>query len=823
MKLNEALKTAQIEREVEDIYNNGLTFYFLKDNETISHLYNCDGLITKKLDNGKFLKLIIEYKFDEIMSNRIVMAKVLIQVIYYIKQFELNGEILPNVIMAADKNECFVIHANDIIKYLDYNCDWNIAPSNSANKNPQMIKDIAEDENINPFIFDMTKHDDFKIVADKIIELASNIQRFVRVTEHNISTVFEYFLNNVIKNYKKIDANELVSLFIGVIIDHDNYYQHPSNKNIIIAKDKKYEIYGDKFKSFFSYFERKYTPQEKMKFTEISDRLIEDTKRRFQGAFFTPTIFVDYAHKMISEQFGEDWKEKYVVWDNCCGSCNLTRDYKFKELYCSTLEQSELDIASRYNTEAVKFQYDFLNDDQDDLFSEKSKLPEGLVKAFEENKPIIFFMNPPYGTSATFTADKQKDESCCKTIISNEMKQNNMDLASRNFIPQFLYRICKITKNYNLTNVHLCMFVKPNFECANSFVNFRKYFLNEFYYNNGILFCANEFDGVSNKWGIAFEIWHCGKQINCLDFKHDLVKSEECEIKKVGTKIIYNCDGVCDSSQFVRETPISNRKIDFPVMSSGIKLFENTNNKQIGQLTSDFIGCYYHVASDVYNSATYVALFSGNCSHPSGKWSITKNNFNRIISTFTARKCINGNWINDKDVFMKPNVEHPSYAEYEADSIIYSLFNNSSNQSSLRNITYKGKQWNIYNHFFWMSKDEIIDLANKYHNDFCYNDARTDKDRYTYEMIKQYRDKMSPYAKMVLVKAIDLTIKSFEFREIFNQEHSEYQINNWDCGYYQLKPLWKQYFEEEFAQFRELYKRLTEKLRPQVYELGFLK
>ena len=68
MKLNEALKIAKIEREVEDIYNNGLTFYFLKDNETISHLYNCDGLITKKLDNGKFLKLIIEYKFDEMMS-----------------------------------------------------------------------------------------------------------------------------------------------------------------------------------------------------------------------------------------------------------------------------------------------------------------------------------------------------------------------------------------------------------------------------------------------------------------------------------------------------------------------------------------------------------------------------------------------------------------------------------------------------------------------------------------------------------------------------------------------------------------------------------
>ena len=172
---------------------------------------------------------------------------------------------------------------------------------------------------------------------------------------------------------------------------------------------------------------------------------------------------------------------------------------------------------------------------------------------------------------------------------------------------------------------------------------------------------------------------------------------------------------------------------------------------------------------------------------------------------------------------MKPNTDHPKYAEFEADSIVYSLFNTSSQQSSLRNITYKGKQWNIYNHFFWMSKDEIMDLANQYNNDACYNDARTDKDRYTYEMIKQHFNKMSPYAKMVLDKACNLLIKSFEYREIFNQEHSEYQINNWDCGYYQLKPLWKQYFEDEFGQFRELYKRLTEKLRPQVYELGFLK
>ena len=59
-------------------------------------------------------------KFDELMSNRVIMAKVIVQVLYYLKMFEINGEILPNVIMAADKNECFVIHANDFLDFFQY-------------------------------------------------------------------------------------------------------------------------------------------------------------------------------------------------------------------------------------------------------------------------------------------------------------------------------------------------------------------------------------------------------------------------------------------------------------------------------------------------------------------------------------------------------------------------------------------------------------------------------------------------------------------------------------------------------------------------------
>ena len=154
-----------------------------------------------------------------------------------------------------------------------------------------------------------------------------------------------------------MQANGLVASFIGAITGRDNYYQHPTKKNKHVTPDIKAENY----EAFVDHFNTKYT-FEKDKFAEISDRLIEDATRRRQGEFYTPTPFVDYAHKMIPAHLGEDWKERCVVWDNSCGSCNLTRDYKFGDLYCSTLMDAELEIGQRYNRDATKFQFDFLND-----------------------------------------------------------------------------------------------------------------------------------------------------------------------------------------------------------------------------------------------------------------------------------------------------------------------------------------------------------------------------------------------------------------------------------------------------------------------------
>lgn len=82
---------------------------------------------------------------------------------------------------------------------------------------------------------------------------------------------------------------------------------------------------------------------------------------------------------------------------------------------------------------------------------------------------------------------------------------------------------------------------------------------------------------------------------------------------------------------------------------------------------------------------------------------------------------------------------------------------------------------------------------------------------------------LSPEAQAVLDKANELVRKSFKYRSLFNDSHPEYQCLNWDASYYQLKPIWREFLPENFKEFKELYKKLSDKMRPMVYELGFLR
>ena len=514
------LESSLIEKDVENAWRQKINGFFT-DSITTSP-YNTDGYLEST--DGK-ISVLLEFKFQENLKSKLAQVNVLSQTLYYLKRFEKDGKKLPKVILIADKNECFILHSNPLSKYLDYNLNWNVAASSAFKVNPELISDMLEDPNINPFVFDIVAGFNFIAIKNKVVELSENVTRLVKVTEHNINNVFEYFQKNVLgKN--ALSVNETANLFVNLIINPGENYLHPKRKNILITKSFG-DVYvnADKYISFFSHFDgEQYSIREKEALTAIVDRIVEDETRRRKGEFFTPTIWVDEAHKMITEAFGENWKEEYVVWDPACGTLNLTRDYKFKELYCSTIEESDLKTAEqmKYNPEAVKFQYDFLNDGivggkidiEGDL-----KLPQGLKQALLEGKKMIVLMNPPYGTGSKIFDGSKKD--VATTNLQKLMKNEKWGPSSQQLYAQFLYRFSKISKD----NIKICMFSPPLFISGTSYKEFRKNYLNMFGFKSGFLMNAGEFDGTSD-WGLSFTIW-CETNNLKTDFMLKVKKSDE--------------------------------------------------------------------------------------------------------------------------------------------------------------------------------------------------------------------------------------------------------------------------------------------------------
>lgn len=808
-KFYEEIKGATLERQVEDVYMKGLKTYF---NGEVTFPYGCDGYLEEGKKNS--LRLLTEFKYDYNLNSSMDRAKVLIQVIFYLKRFENEGKKLPNVILVGDKNECFVLHTNDILKYLDYDLDWTIAPSTAHNKYIETCIELSKEENLRSlYIHEVNDRFSFKDVADKIKDMNKNIKRQVHITEHNLDNAFETFISRSHIDINTIAPNDLVGIFVGCITNKIDYYLHPNKENTLVTPYGEIKVKADGYKSYIDYFSRDYTAIEIRKFTEIADRLIEEVNRRRKGEFYTPKLFVDYAHKMIEEQLGADWKDDFIVWDCACGTKNLTKDYNFKELYCSTLEQSELEMSAKYNPNSTSFQFDFLNDSLDNL-------PKGLLNAFEQNKPIVFFINPPYATASS-GGKKNKGIGEMGTKINAEMVNNKLGIASNNLYAQFLYRIIKIKEKYNLTNAHIALFCKPNFLSGVGYKEFRKTMFLNFKYTNGCLFKASHFADCADTWGINFTIWDSGKTIDKENFNHTLIDVENNKIVEIGKKNIYNVDFSKKGKEWIKENIGELTFGDRPKMTNGLNITESEGAKS--RIAIDALGCFRNQGNDILNGTMYSALYSSCDSSKACGLSIMPTNFDRIMSMFAAKRVTESNWMCSTDEYIAPNEEHPQWKQFVADSVVYSLFHSASNQSSLRQIDYKGSKWDIKNEFFFMSKERMAELANECGNSYLYSDCATSNDRFVYKWLTEHKDELSDTAKDVLAKAIELTEKSMAYRELFNNDHEEYQINNWDCGWYQIKAMLKEYMPNEYKEFNELYKKLADEMRPMVYELGFLK
>lgn len=843
------LRQADSEKRIEAIYHEELRkgIGLLGGRvQTIKTMYETDGVLDGEFDfdgTTKVFRIIIETKKDESFSNDVVRCRVLAQVIYYLKKFEDAGDEIPNIIFVGDRDECFVVHSNFVQDYLSKPYDWSIASSKAGILNPDLVRELVADDKLSSecFIYVIDDNFDFSEVMSKVHSLALEIKMHVRITERSISKVFDYFSMRVLRRKatgeSRYTAREQVEYFMQLVLNQNDCYLHPRRKNKAVLNGVEVDVDTQAFESFINHYEFNYNAEEKKDFTAIADRLIEDSDRRRKGDFYTPSIWVDEAHKMLSENLGVNWRDEYMVWDCAWGTGNLTRDYRFWELYCSTLHEHDLKIGEKYNQDATKFQYDFLNDDVE-LFDELlAKVQQGnklterdfygsklwasapsLIRGMLSGKKLLFFINPPYGGTGSMTSKTGRSAKVgvTKNSVDTLMKGSGFGGSNQLYI-QFLYRIFLFKNLFNCIT-RVALFSPVQVMNGSRFEKLRDlYMTHELGFVNGFMFQASQFADVASNWAIAFTLWGDGVSDHILTVK-DLGTGGVLDLGKHKVKYLPN------DLKALKWIKTDERGLVFesrPIMTNAINLTEDSC-----MVAEDALCISMMDMNIVESNGTRCILAPSKTRAVWSVFNVVEENFLRFTSFYSARRLITGvyaTWVNSKDEYMIPNTKHPLYLQWESDSIIYSLFNTASNQTSLRGVPCEGREVDIHNRLFFMSKEEMTKLAlGESPNDDVYHDIQrhANDDRFVYKKLQEVT--LSPDAQAVLDKARQLVKDSFKYRDLFNQEHPEYHINTWDAGWYQIKGLLKAYMPEELKIFNELYKEFENRMRPLVVELGFL-
>ena len=302
------MQTAINEMDVESHYREAFLHYYGAKNIIISSPYSCDGFLkfrdtpevdalfnVNAINNGEYdstnlrkARILFEFKDDLDFTDRRIVAQVLLQAIFYLKRFELDGKggaDFPSIIFIGDRNECYYLHTNKVIKYLDKNVNWNLAPSTAYQNIPELVTELVDDPDVNPLTFQLA-NDTFRDLLENISRLNLNTRQHIRITEHNINRIFSQFISRGILTNNNLASDLKVSIFIGSISDSDHYYLHPTinNKLIIPNNPDGIRVDAEKYRAFFNYFQgENYSLEERRVFTEIQDRLLDELQKKMTG------------------------------------------------------------------------------------------------------------------------------------------------------------------------------------------------------------------------------------------------------------------------------------------------------------------------------------------------------------------------------------------------------------------------------------------------------------------------------------------------------------------------------------------------------------
>jgi hypothetical protein len=803
MNLSHLLQSAKTEEDVKDAY-------------------------IKALGLKNVQKNLIDVQTEEIWFEAKAIttspAAMFAQLLVYVKTAYSKGEPIPPFLGVFDREKAAFMetkHALPLFK--DKTIEWPKTAS-QVNKTPVTKMFVAQ---VQPYIeayfvvYKIATHEDEFIQA---VQTAIKEGKFIRtpITPDNLKQVFDKWVEMIGRELEGVDETDYALLFFADIM-HDGQNTAIANlpakllydgeKPIFMRDGKNYELSSIAgYRRFWTIYHRPPDQEYRDYLLERRDSLLPLDERSFKGAFYTPLKVVDKAYDLLAETLGKNWQQKYIIWDMCCGVGNLeVKHSNHRNIFMSTLDKADIDVMNAARTCAVasRFQYDYLNDDIDDWgnldYALTNKLPKALQQAIadannnvEGAKKILVLMNPPYAEAANTQGNAGKTN-VANTQIGKLMADAGYGYAARELFVQFLARIQKEIPNAVIATFSTLKYVNaPNFE------KFRERWKAK--YLGGFVVHSKAFDGLNGNFPIGFLVWDTAKKKKITEIELNVLNKNA---NWLGEKSFFNLP----NNSFLSEWMSRSKKNDTDVipLMGAIKPISKNIGMRNSKWSNNAIGHFFCNGNDLQNSGTMTALFSSvhSIGHAGGFF-VTKENLWQAAIIFSVRRLIRPTWQNDRDQFLQPT--EPLPPAFKNDCLIWMLFNGSNLTASANDLEWNNQKWSIVNHFIPFNETEV-GANGRFESDF---------------MVEYLKGKpLSKEAKTVLDAGRD--VWKLYFASDFNRKiRTEFKLNRPDVGWYQIRNALAENVKQngtefDLSAFKTAYEELSEKLRPQVYEFGFLK
>jgi hypothetical protein len=541
--------------------------------------------------------------------------------------------------------------------------------------------------------------------------------------------------------------------------------------------------------------------------------------RRATGRFFTPRQFVRKAHELVVEVIGPRWwKRNFRLWDMAAGTGNLAGTLPPEALpavYLSTLHEEDVARCRQRFPGAAAFQYDYLNDDVG-LLAGKSEKADGLAKLPPElradlaNPEIkwIILLNPPFATSQKAGCSGGSKANVSDTKIRPLMHAQGLGAASRELFAQFLFRM---RREFAGRAAHLGLFSTLKYVNANNDQGFRDQVFH-FRFEGGFVFSSANFSGTqpANPFPVGFLMWNLAERKRIADQKIEVAVMDDHAVQ-TGRKIFASAHRERFLSRWIERPATSMR---FPPLGSAIAV-KGGNRDVRDRIAPGFLASLMCKGNDVQNHNN-VALLSGPYVS-AGALSVTPENFAKAMVVHAVRRNVRKTWLNDRDQFLMP--KSAPGAAFIRQCVVWSLFADSNQTASLRNVSHKGAVHQIVNHFHpfrasvvagWEVSDSSI--------------ARSLEADREDRFMAGWLAGQEPDADGAALLALGGEVYRLFYRRLRDLPTSAFKIEHWDAGWWQIKRSLAEagLAKEHFAEIERLKKRVGEGILAEAVNLGMI-